>query len=306
MLKACLVSFDSDLDRANYLSVFSLAENATPFHSLDWNQAISKLIKTKFLYLQLTLDSIVVAILPLHKKNNKLYYSSGIWGCYGGFFFEGKFRDHVVQWLQNKIPFLPYPILLSDYYCDNLYRYKIKNKKYRTWTIDCFENNYDFFYKKTINSKIRNQIRKCEKSGVVIRPANNKDGASVFELYNNFCVEKNIEKIYNVVFFNSLINAQKNEVSCVVAELDGVIIGCAFFLKSKRQTFYWQSYFNRNYSVNNPISGILAHAIEESFSNASCVEFNFGAIPYGLDSLEFFKKNWGAKSRDYDYSLVFI
>lgn len=306
MLKAFLIPADNKINEIDYLSVFSAAENATPFHSYYWNKAIAKQIKTEFLYLKLVLNSVVIAILPLHKKNSKIYYSSGIWGSYGGFIFEEKFRSYVAQWLKKPIPYLFYPILLSDYYNDDLFRYRIKKEKYTTWTIDCHNGDYELFFKKTINSKIRNQIRKCEKTGVVIRAAHSNDALSVFELYKNFCLEKNINLIYDIDFFSALIKSPKNEISCTVAELSGIIIGCAFFLKSKKQTFYWQSYFNRDFSINNPISGILAHSIEDSFSSVSCVEFNFGAVPYGLNSLEFFKKHWGATARNYHYSLVFV
>lgn len=305
-MHAAMLSLERAEAKATYLEFCESARYCTPFHSLSWNLAISRAIGSKFNMLQLSDDSEVIAILPFHKREGKLHFSAGIWGGYGGFLTSEEGEDRLRYWLRGSVPKCIFPILLTDYFNNELYRHSVCRRSHDTWVVNSESGKFEGYFDNVLNPKIRNQIRKCKKSGVIIRNAVPDDLARIFALYQNFCKEKNVGQIYKAGFFGELCGAPKSEVECIVADLNGVLIAVAIFLKTNFQTFYWQSYFDRNYSVSNPISGILSEVLKGCFDSALCREFNFGAVPAGASSLAWFKKNWGALSRTYSSSVVWV
>lgn len=245
-------------------------------------------------------------MLPLHQRKFRPYFSSGIWGAYGGFIVDKTHLNDFQRLITKTHFFLGRPVLLADYYNSALYQYKFFSTTNNTWIIDVSSTTYEQYWKNTLNTKTRNQIRKSQKSELILRRAQATDAEGIFKLYLSFCSEKVISPKFDFNFFLSLCLAPESEIRIIVAEHNNTLIASAIFLISQSQVFYWQSYFNKNFSTLNPISGILNEIIQYSFKSKSILEVNFGSVPKHLDSLEFFKKNWGCVSRTYTTSAVII
>lgn len=279
-----------DLEEVSYRELVKNAINYTPFHSYDWLYCLSKSnpsyeLKLRCLYKN---DELIAALPYSDLKKAPLFMISGIYNTYGGYVFKPHFDCNQFS----------YPIKLFsslEFYqgIDGLHLYIKQN--HSTFILDIKRPYEEVFA--GIHSKTRNQIRKSLKSGIEIkRLAGNADIEACVDLYNQLKIKHNISKSYSDSFIYTILQRSlKNEsdIKTFISVFEGRVIAFAVFLFSETQIFYFMSSFDKNYSVHNPINGILGKIIEEC-CNKSISNLNFGSIPIGSEKLMHFKERWGA------------
>jgi hypothetical protein len=151
---------------------------------------------------------------------------------------------------------------------------------------------YDALFREFSNTT-RNQIRRAERKGVVVRiAASTSDVLTYYALYEKVIGEKkNWNMIYKRSLFDELFSLKDN-IILLVAEINQVAIGGGWFVRDGNSLFYWQSAMNYEYKDCFPHYAIVNCAIQYA-CDASLLSFNMGTS--GTPSLEQFKSFWGAR-----------
>jgi len=171
---------------------------------------------------------------------------------------------------------------------------------YRTYTHVLEFNNITFkdVFKTFFNSKLRNQIRKGEKSNLTIKEGNDEEFVKAFyELYiltNKRWGEKNPK--YSIDFFKTFTGKSYFEIKLAIFE--EIIVSAIVLLKITDQYFYWFGALNKDYGEYCPNHLLLSRAINEAIE-AGTKYFNFGASGK-LINVKKFKESFGTKEIPYD------
>ncbi|MCX5848710.1 MAG: GNAT family N-acetyltransferase [Deltaproteobacteria bacterium] len=171
---------------------------------------------------------------------------------------------------------------------------------YRAYThvIEFGNATYEDIFKTIFDTKLRNQIRKGEKSDLTIIEGNDEDIINAFyELYilTNLRWGKRHPK-YSIDFFKAF--AGKPYFGIKLSMFEGKAISAIILLKLSGQHQYWFSALNKDYSEYCPNHLLLSRAIREAIE-ARAEFFNFGASGK-LISVKKFKESFGAKEIPYD------
>jgi lipid II:glycine glycyltransferase (peptidoglycan interpeptide bridge formation enzyme) len=151
---------------------------------------------------------------------------------------------------------------------------------------------YDALFR-DFTASTRNQIRRAEREGVIVRPAMQySDIAAYYTLYEKIINERKWIAIYTLKFLKEMFELHDN-VILLVAEYEKKIIGGGWYVRDGSSLFYWQSAIDYKYKNHFPMYAIINYAILLA-CRESMATFNMGGSG-GLASLEKFKSFWGAR-----------
>jgi hypothetical protein len=154
------------------------------------------------------------------------------------------------------------------------------------------DRGYDVLFR-NFTASTRNQIRRAEREGVVVRQATkSSDIEAYYSLYEKVIKERKWTDIYSLEFLREIFTLT-NDVFLLVAELGERIIGGGWYVRDGNSLFYWQSTIDFNYKSYFPMYAIVNYVIRLACME-SMVSFNMGGSG-GLSSLEQFKSFWGAR-----------
>lgn len=284
-----------DVDESQYRALYKRGSNATPFHSYDWLCCLQDANRSyKLQFMCLYEDKKLVAAMPFCNHSKALFFMvSGVYNTYGGFVYLDGYQD-VLKTAQYKV-FTS--ICLFSQLEQGLYNDGWTIRESLTYLLDITQE-YEAVLQ-SIHGKTRNQIKKSQKSGVVIeRLGDNVNDLNECKklhklLYEKHKVVKGFDaEFVNAIFAKSLI--PDSDLPTYVAKINGVVIAYGVFIFGRSQIFYYMSAFNQEYSKLNPINGILDYVIKMN-CNKDFNDLNFGAIPLGNDNLNHFKTRWGAR-----------
>jgi lipid II:glycine glycyltransferase (peptidoglycan interpeptide bridge formation enzyme) len=170
----------------------------------------------------------------------------------------------------------------------------------RTFThvIEFGNATYEDISKTFFDSKLRNQIRKGEKSNLTVTEGNDEETVKAFyELYvmTNRRWGKSHPK-YSLDFFKAFKGKPYFEIK--LSALEGQVISAIILLKLSGQYFYWFGALNKAYGKYCPNHLLLSRAMREA-NDAGASFFNFGASGKLID-VKKFKESFGAKEIPYD------
>ena len=167
-----------------------------------------------------------------------------------------------------------------------------------THVVEFGNTTYEDIFKNYFDSKLRNQIRKGEKSHLAITEGNDEETVkSFYELYvlTNRRWGKSHPK-YSLDFFQTFAGKPYFEIK--LSMLEGQVISAIVLLKLSGQYFYWFGALNKDYGKYCPNHLLLSAAIREAIE-AGAGFFNFGASGKLID-VKKFKESFGAKEIPYD------
>jgi hypothetical protein len=151
---------------------------------------------------------------------------------------------------------------------------------------------YDALFR-NFNASTRNQIRRAEREGIVVRQATNySDLTGYYDLYDKIIKERKWTDIYTLNFLEEVFKLSDN-VILLIAEFEEQIIGGGWYVRDGDSLFYWQSAINYKFKQYFPMYAIVNCAIRLA-CRESMTSFNMGGSG-GLSSLEQFKSFWGAQ-----------
>jgi lipid II:glycine glycyltransferase (peptidoglycan interpeptide bridge formation enzyme) len=167
-----------------------------------------------------------------------------------------------------------------------------------THVVEFGNATYEDVFKNFFDSKLRNQIRKGEKSNLTIRKGNDEDIINAFyELYvlTNLRWGKRHPK-YSIDFFKPF--AGKSYFEIKLSMYEEKVVSAIVLLKLSGQYFYWFGALNKDYGQYCPNHFLLSGTIRDAIG-ARVELFNFGASGKLID-VKKFKESFGAKKISYD------
>jgi hypothetical protein len=140
----------------------------------------------------------------------------------------------------------------------------------------------------------RNKIRRAARNGVVVRRATNSLEVNTYcSIYRKVINDR--EK-WNTVYKQSLLDELfklDDAVVLLLAEVNELVIGGAWFVRDGNSLFYWQGAMDYQHKKYFPHYALMNSAIELA-CNEGMRSFNMGASLH-MPSLEQFKSFWGAR-----------
>jgi hypothetical protein len=218
-------------------------------------------------------------------------------GLYGGInVSEAELYIELMKHIQK---FLGCAIVLQNPFDHVLPRINLPSL-YRAYThiIEFGNASYEDIFKTIFDAKLRNQIRKGEKSNLTIREGNNEDIINAFhELYilTNLRWGKRRPK-YSLNFFKAF--AGKPYFKIKLSMLEEQAISAIILLNLSGQYQYWFSALDKDYGKYCPNHLLLSKAIKEAIKSRAEL-FNFGASGKLID-VKKFKESFGAKKISYN------
>jgi len=213
---------------------------STIFHEVDWNNIVSKYFKTVFFYWIIMEKNRVLGVCPIHRIKNCLYsaprHSEVV---YGGWLFTEEIKPKCeksfsrIRGLKN-LTYWTGP----DY--DNEFRERDFSKTFKTLLID-LEDELDYIWKYSIDSKRRNMIRKALNNNIKINFLDYRG----MEEYYKMMTETNKRvgiKINPKEFYVEILKKyfKSNKAVCMIASRNGAGLSGVIIVRNRIFSVYWQ------------------------------------------------------------------
>jgi hypothetical protein len=162
--------------------------------------------------------------------------------------------------------------------------------------------SYDRVFKETFDAKLRNQIRKAEKSSLDVMSGN---GIELFRKFHELYLLSNERwgketPKYSLRFFETFAGAPFVDVKLAVFE--GRPIAGIVLLKFRDQIMYWFGSMDKAYATKCPNHLLISRALKDAIAEDRGM-FNFG-VSGTLESVRKFKESFGAEARAYRSHFV--
>lgn len=218
-------------------------------------------------------------------------------GLYGG--IDVSETELYIELIKHIKKFLGCAIVLQNPFDTVLPRTNLPSlSRASTHVVEFSNATYEDIFKKSFDSKLRNQIRKGEKSNLTITEGNDKELInSFYELYvlTNLRWGKKQPK-YSIDFFTAFTEKAYFEIK--LSMFEGKAISAIVLLKLSGQYLYWFGALNKDYGEYCPNHLLLSRTIREAIQESAEL-FNFGASGKLID-VKKFKESFGAKEISYD------
>ena len=292
------ITIATPADQQEWDSFVLSCPGASPYHLFAWGTAIRQAYGHNLYYLMARQDSKLVGILPL--VHLKLFFFLNelvalpfcdVGNCLSvNSVVEGKLLDEALKiGKQLKINNIQFRGHLHSENNSNYPITLLESNKVRM-LLDIPESSEVLF--KSFKSKLRSQVRKAEKNGVVFRWAG-QEGVGSF--YTVFC--SNMRDLGSPVHSKKLFHAVMENFgknACIgLAEFEGKCIGAGLILSTNEQTAIpWASTLRQH---NQLASNMLLYwnCLKFAADNGKKI-FDFGRSTQKEGTFRF-KKQWGAK-----------
>ncbi len=217
-------------------------------------------------------------------------------GLYGGFAVTA---EHYKALLPRIKTFLNRSIVLQNPFDPALNTAHLPSLlRTSTHVIELQNFSYEEVFKTFFDAKLRNQIRKAEKSNLAVQEGNDEKIINLFyELYvmtNRRWGKSNPR--YGINFFNAFAGKPFFEIKLALHA--GQAAAAIVLLKLSGHYLYWFGALNKDYSEYCPNHLLISRTIKEAAGNGTGL-FNFGASEK-LSAVRKFKESFGAKEVSYD------
>ena len=173
---------------------------------------------------------------------------------------------------------------------DRLERCGLDRHEYTTQVL-YLDRPYDEVFR-GFSDTTRNQIRRAERKGVMVRRATDlKDVSTYYALYEKLAGQRaNWGAVYPESLFFELVSLT-DDVILLLTEIDSKAISGGWFFRDGNSLMYWHSVLDYEFTRYFPHYALINHAIRLAFQERMS-SFNMGAS-LGIASLEQFKSFWG-------------
>ena len=143
------------------------------------------------------------------------------------------------------------------------------------------------------NATIRNQVRRAQRNGLVVRRVHDEDSVNAYyDIHNKLAQHMgNYGSLQSRSLFTDLLGL-KEDVIFLVAEVQNTIVAGGWFFRDGDSLCYWHAAMAREFSKLFPSCAIVNSAIQLGCSEGYST-FNMGGS-VGIASLKQFKSSWGA------------
>ena len=275
------------------------APRSRAFLNWDFIETLSKATGYKNISVTIEADGRIYIFPLLERKALGIYpiAFSLPFGLYGG--LDVSETELYIELMKHIKKFLGCAIVLQNPFDPVLPRINLPSV-YRAYThvVEFSNATYEDVFKTIFDAKLRNQIRKGEKSNLTIREGNDEDIINDFyELYVLTNLRWGVRHPkYSIDFFTAFAGKPYFEIKLSI--LEGKAISAIILLKLSSQYLYWFGALNKDYGEYCPNHLLLSQAIRAAIESRAEF-FNFGASGKLID-VKKFKESFGAKEISYD------
>ncbi len=274
------------------------SEDVTNFyHSANWIRVIEKSYDLKPFIVGITDNKKTINAIPFILIKSNLFGRKLVsmpYGDYGGFISANK-----VDWILKK---------LEDIAQENNVDYvEIREPNLNLESLETKITYYNFILNlkrrlddiwKSFDKKVRNSIRKAEKSNVKVVDGKRKELKEFYRLYLD-TMKKLGSPPHSFDFFDNVFKFCSKNVKLFFAEYDNKKIAASIFFLHKKKIYYWKNVSNENYLYLRPNDLILFKMIEWGHRR-EYESFDFGRARMHTGGF-LFKKRWGGKMKELNY-----
>jgi len=287
------VAEENDIERvAHYLSE---SPHATPYHHMQWLQSVKKAYGFDYYYLIAVTGIHIVGVLPLCRFKSLLGKTSlcSLPFCdVGGVLADnGSIKDKLLQFAldwageQQSLP-LELRQRLSDQNIDtNLFDRKV------SMLLDLPDSAETLL--SGFKSKLRSQIKKAEKNGLVFDYTN--DSKSIDDFFYVFSRNMHLlgSPTHSIKWFQALRETYGDDLLVGRVWFENKIVGAGILLFSgNKVSIPWASTLREHNSL--APNMLLYWNLLKVSCEKGCDQFDFGRSTYGEGTYKF-KKQWGAE-----------
>jgi FemAB-related protein (PEP-CTERM system-associated) len=281
---------------------------AWPYHLFAWKNAIETSYKHKTYYLIAERNGVVVGVLPLvHIKlplviNNLTalpYCDVGNIIC-----DDKEVQDKIISQVFK---------LSTELKVKNIYLRGTVEHKFTLDTIELIRSNKARMILELpsssdrlfsgFKSKLRSQIRKAEKNGLIFRWGTSSDLIDYYNVFSNNMLRLG-SPTHSLGWFHSIINNYEQNARIGLIELNGkVIAGCILLMTANKISIPWASTLQQ-YNKLSPNMLLYWNALKYSCDHGF-EYFDFGRSSLNEGTYKF-KAQWGAKPTPIDWYNINI
>jgi len=263
------------------------------YHSANWIKAIKESYNLQPFIIAMMDKKKILNVIPFFLIEGNFFGKKLVsvpYGDYGGFLFS----DVKVDWLLKK---------LEDVARENDVDYvEIRNPDTKLEkSLESFETKFTYYrfmlnlnrsmndIWKSFNKKVRNSIRKAEKSNVKVVKGNRNDLKEFYRLYLN-TMKKLGSPPHSFDFFDNVFKFCSNNVKLLLAEHHKKKIAASIFFVHKKKIYYWKNVSDEKHLHLRPNDLILFRMIEWGQKN------DYDSLDFGRARMHtggfLFKKRW--------------
>ncbi len=278
-------------------------EDFTNFYqSINWIRAIEGSYEFTPFFMAIIDNEKILNAIPLFFIKSNFFgkkFVSMPYGDYGGFLFS----DTKVEWIikelenlaiKNHVDYLE--IRELDLKLENSLRTFEKNLTYLNFALNLKRSLEDIW--KSFDKKVRNSIRKAEKSNVKVVEGSSKDLTEFYSLYL-----KTMKKLgsppHSFKFFDNVFKYCSKNVKLLFAVYEGKKIAASIFFLHNKKIYYWKNVSDLEYLNLRPNDLILYKIIEWGQKK------NYESLDLGKARMNsggfLFKSRWGANTNEIKY-----
>ena len=292
-------------DEIARINKFLLAAiDATPYHHMQWLQAVKKAYGFNYEYLIAESAGKIEGVLPVcqFKSITGKHSLCSLPYCdVGGVVAENDaVKNQLIQFALNRADQLKMmPLALRQRLSKQPPDFDMANRKV-SMLLDLPESADILFA--GFKSKLRSQINKAEKNGLVFDCAN--DQKSIDDFFYVFC--RNMHTLgsptHSIKWFNALRETYQDDLMVGRVCFEGKIVGAGLILFSgDTVSIPWASTL-RDYNHLAPNMLLYWNLLRVSCDRA-CKQFDFGRSTFGEGTYNF-KKQWGARPVSLDWQSL--
>jgi len=272
------------------------------YHSSNWVKAVEESYQIKPFIVGLVDKKKLINVIPFFLLKSNFFGKKLVslpYGDYGGFLFS----NLKVDWILNK---------LDDIAKENNVDYieirepnvklgkhlKYFEIKFRYYTFILNLNQSIENIWKSLDKKVRNSIRKAEKSHVKVVEGSRKDLEEFYRLYVN-TMKKLGSPPHSFGFFDNIFKFCSKNVKLLFAEHNNKKIAASIFFLHKKKIYYWKNVSDKESLHLRPNDLILYKVIEWGQKK------NYKSLDFGRTRMHtggfLFKKRWSGKMKELKY-----
>ena len=287
------VAETKEIARVNKYLVTSL--HATPYHHMQWLQAVKKAYGFKYEYLIAETDAHIEGVLPVCRFKSitgKNSLCSLPFCDIGGVVADNDtVREKLIRFALNRADQLQaVPLELRQRLTEEPPNVDMTNRKV-SMLLDLPESAEVLLA--GFKSKLRSQIKKAEKNGLLFDFAN--DTKSIDDFFYVFCRNMHLlgSPTHSIKWFQALREMYQDDLLVGRVWFEGKIVGAGILLFSGNNvSIPWASTL-RDYNRLAPNMLLYWNLLRVSCVRG-CKQFDFGRSTYGEGTYKF-KKQWGAR-----------
>lgn len=308
IFKLAILEDEFDSKISEFLDDLSETDNCVlGYHYPFYRKMLREIEIGKPHYIGLFEDDHLVALLPGFIKSSKLgkvYSSLPFFGPNAGVLCES---SHRIEYTTRIIQFLLEEVNKEDFISSSLYSSFLSDslaedeslKNQFPITVEKF-TSYIEMKNFSLSSKIRYDIRKSEKAGVII--TDKIEPNKIDELYNiyiencnDFSIPVKPKECVNLLAEEA---AKSNKVSITFAEMNGQVIGGLIMIWSKSVASYYLPCALNKFRTLQPNTLLINHALNDAVERNMKI-WNWESSPSKESGVYKFKKKWGSTDEAY-------